>query len=134
MNVAKASLRILVVDDDLDTAQSMTYLLLDLGHQVMFTNNGESAVEIARRFLPEMVFVDLVLPDIEGLQLARMLRRLPGIGAVRIYAVTGYPEEHSRNATDFVFDAHFIKPMRTDVLDNLVGRVQWSPDAQGKTD
>jgi hypothetical protein len=89
----KDALRILVVDDDLDTAQSMTYLLLDLGHQVMFTNNGESAVEIA----------------------------LPGVGPLHIYAVTGYPDEHSRRRTERTFDGHFLKPMHPDVLDNLVG-------------
>ncbi len=130
---SKDALRILVVDDDLDTAQSMTYLLLDLGHQVMFTNNGDSAVEIARRFLPQVVFLDLVLPDIEGLALARTLRGLPGIGAVHIYAVTGYSEEHARSKNELVFDDHFLKPMPPEALDRLVGRVQWNSEVQLKT-
>jgi CheY-like chemotaxis protein len=117
------ALRILVIDDDVDTAQSVTYLLLDLGHQVMFTNNGESALEIAGRFRPEVVFADLVLPDTDGATLARSLRAVVKSDALRIYAVTGYPEEQWRAGAERVFDGHFLKPMHPGALERLVGRV-----------
>jgi CheY-like chemotaxis protein len=63
--------RILVVDDNIDQVQTMALLLHEMGHEVRFAINGESALSEARGFMPNVVFVDLGLPDIEGQDLCR---------------------------------------------------------------
>ena len=81
--------RVLVVDDSVDTAQTLTYLLRDAGHLVEYAINGRSALEVARQHRPEVVFLDIGLPDYDGCTLARDLRRTPGLEQVRIIAITG---------------------------------------------
>ena len=92
-NVKTTVRRVLVVDDELDTAETLSFLLRDAGHQVEFAINGYSAIELAHRLRPDIIFLDLGLPDIDGCQLARQLRRVPGLERARIVAVTGLGRE-----------------------------------------
>jgi CheY-like chemotaxis protein len=120
---SRPSLRVLVVDDHFDTAQTLTYLLREMGHDVKPAITGDSAIDIAKKFLPQVVLLDLVLPDIEGPDLARMLRALPGLRNIRIFAVTGYgDEEDRRRAREAGCDGHFLKPLDPAFLESLLAK------------
>jgi CheY-like chemotaxis protein len=71
--------------------------------------------------LPQVVFLGLVLPDGEGAQLRGLIRVLPQMGKVQIYAVTGYPEEYALRSADAPMDGYFLKPMKPSRLVELVG-------------
>lgn len=114
--------RILVVDDRVDCADSMADLLRMHGHQVHTAHDGASAIERAGILRPQVVLLDLGLPDMDGFEVARRLRRDPGHAAVRLIAISGYgqPDDVQR-AREAGFDRHFIKPV--DIAE-LIGAIQ----------
>jgi CheY-like chemotaxis protein len=104
------SLSILVVDDDPDSADSMALLLEHWNHRVCVAYDGATAVEVFRRQRPSLVLMDIGLPDMDGYEVARALKREehPAI----LVALTGYGEDGDRRAaTEAGFDRHFIKPI-----------------------
>jgi signal transduction histidine kinase/DNA-binding response OmpR family regulator len=107
-----AALRILVVDDNADAAESMAILLGILGHRVEVAQNGHSALAVARSLNPELVFLDIGLPEMDGYEVARRLRREAGITQAKLIALSGYGTENdqmqSRNAG---FIRHLVKPV-----------------------
>ncbi|MGH8742240.1 MAG: response regulator [Burkholderiales bacterium] len=107
----RKSRRVLVVEDNLDTLHSLTYILRKEGHQVEFAINGYAALEIARRFRPEFVFLDLGLPGIDGFDVCSQLKSEPGFRATRFIAVTGYAQEDYRTrARAAGCELHIVKP------------------------
>jgi DNA-binding response OmpR family regulator len=113
---------VLIVDDQPDMVASMAMLVRAWGHQAETALNGRRAVEVARRFRPEIVFLDLGLPDIDGWQVARELRALPGQSArTRILAVSGkYSEEYRQRSLDAGCDEHLLKPLDPKLLEDLL--------------
>ena len=85
--------RVLVVDDDIDTAQSLFLLLLDMGHDAAYATDGTAALEMARKLQPEFVLLDIGLPDLDGGEVATRLRRTPGCENAVIIALTGLGDE-----------------------------------------
>jgi CheY-like chemotaxis protein len=119
----EAAKRVLVVDDDLDTAHSMVRLLRLMGHEVEFAINGIAALGIAQRFLPQVVLLDIGLPDSRGWDVARQLRRIPGLVDARILAITGRTSlDDARRSLDSGCDEHLRKPLSPDELERLVAR------------
>jgi signal transduction histidine kinase len=113
--------RILIVDDNTDAAQTLCQLLSLIGHEVEVAYSGSQAIERARRFFPEIVFLDIGLPDLSGYQVARSLRALPQIPTFLLVALTGYGQEKDRqDALNAGFDMHFTKPLDFDKL-NMLG-------------
>jgi len=114
--------RVLVVDDHLDTAESMAELLRAMGHEAQFAINGTAALAIALRFKPEIVFVDLRLPDCDGCDLARRMKSEAGLQASRFFVITGQSgmEERER-AVEAGCDDLFLKPIDGGLLDRLIG-------------
>jgi DNA-binding response OmpR family regulator len=113
--------RILVIDDSREVAESYALLAQEMGHQSAFATNGDSALEFAARMRPDIVILDLVLPDIEGHDLARQLRALPGMANARIYVVSGYgTDEDRRLSREAGCAGHFIKPLHVDVFEALL--------------
>jgi CheY-like chemotaxis protein len=105
-------LRVMVVDDHLDAAEAIAMLAHTFGHDPTFAMNGEQAIQTATRFLPDVVFLDLVLPDIDGHQLARHIRAIPGLHSVHMYVVSAYAtEEDRRKSREAGLAAHFVKPL-----------------------
>ena len=86
--------RVLVVEDDLDSVHSMTTLIRMMGHEVQFAINGFAAIDVARTYRPDILIVDIGLPDFNGDQLARQLRYEPGLEKVRMIAISGLPQEN----------------------------------------
>jgi CheY-like chemotaxis protein len=86
--------RVLVVEDDLDSVHSMTTLIRMMGHEVQFAINGFAAIDVARTYRPDIMIVDIGLPDFNGDQLARQLRYEPGLEKIRMIAISGLPQEN----------------------------------------
>src|SRR2546423_8486238 len=76
-NNARPARRVLVVDDDIDTAQTLFFLLLDMGHNAAYATDGRGALEKARKLRPEFIFLDIGLPDLDGSEVAAEGGHLP---------------------------------------------------------
>ena len=116
--------RVLVVDDNIDAADSLGMLLQVRGDAVRVAYDGEEALVAEADFHPEVVLLDIGMPKLSGYDVARRLRELRGAG-VFIVAITGWgQEEDRRRARDAGFDHHFTKPVDyaalLDVIDGAV--------------
>ncbi|HEX2567244.1 MAG TPA: response regulator [Burkholderiales bacterium] len=113
--------RILVIDDHLDTAETMAELLRAMGHEAQFAINGSAALEIAARFRPDIVFVDLRLPDCDGCDLAARMKREGRLAGSKFFLITGQAgmEERAR-AVQAGCDDLFLKPIDGALLDRLI--------------
>ena len=113
--------RILVVDDDIDGARSLSYLLADMGYRVEYAINGIAGLKIAQDFRPHVVILDLKLPDIHGAEMARQLRRDPVLRGARIVAITGSTQKQdAERALAGGCDEVLVKPIRVAILDHLI--------------
>ena len=120
--MATVSRKVLLVDDNADAIAVIAAFLRRSGHEVHEANDGLTAIEIARRVRPEFVFLDLGLPGMDGLGVARTLRSDPQLGRVRIVAVTGSGREDDRQAAlDAGCDQHLLKPLDLDFVRSLLG-------------
>ncbi|WP_437675710.1 hybrid sensor histidine kinase/response regulator [Sorangium sp. So ce131] len=113
--------RILVVDDNHDHARGVGLLLEQAGHTIALAHDGASALEAADRFAPDVVLLDLGMPEMDGYEVARKLRRerddAGGAGALKIIALTGYgQQEDQRRSREAGCDAHLVKPVDHDAL------------------
>ena len=112
---------ILVVEDNLDAGQSLADVLELQGHRVHVARDGRSGLDLARELRPDVVLCDIGLPDLDGYEVARALRRDDALRATRLVALSGYaqPEDRQR-ARDAGFDAHVAKPPDLDELMTVV--------------
>jgi PAS domain S-box-containing protein len=123
--------RVLVVDDNPDGADSLAMLLRLEGQQVRVAYDGPAALALAREARPELVFLDLGMPDMDGFEVARRLRRDPELGGVVLIALTGWGQEHDRRrSAEAGFDHHLVKPVEPDAVREVLAR----PRRQGSND
>jgi two-component system CheB/CheR fusion protein len=121
--------RVLVVDDNGDSRDSVAELVRSWGHATRTASDGASALAATREFKPGVVLLDIGLPDIDGFELARRLRALPGSERAFIVAMTGYGTERDRRASrDAGIDEHMTKPIDLNTLQLILARL---PDAPG---
>ena len=119
--------RVLVVDDDRDTAETMACLLRAYGHEALVAFDGPRAIEAARRHRPGYVLLDIGLPGMDGYQLASRLRA-EAPGPMVLIAITGYGrEEERRLGRSAGFDHYFIKPLDPDGLNTLLATLAGNP-------
>jgi two-component system CheB/CheR fusion protein len=118
-------LRCLVIEDNLDAAESMGLLLELSGHQVEIAHDGFKGIEAARRFRPQVVLCDIGLPGgLDGYEVARRMREDPDLAGVKLIALTGYgQEEDQRRAREAGFDVHLTKPAEPAVLERLLAEL-----------
>jgi CheY-like chemotaxis protein len=118
-------LRILVIEDNLDGRTALVELLQLFGFDVEGAADGEAGLAAAHAFLPDAVLLDLGLPGIDGVEVARRLRAdPPGDGALKIVAVTGWGSEADRRrTTEAGFDNHLTKPVDPDVVRETLVRL-----------
>jgi CheY-like chemotaxis protein len=103
--------RVLVIEDNRDAADSMCVLLGLLGHEVRAAYSGPEGVQAAASWSPDVVVSDIGLPGFDGYEVARRIRRLPGMDGVLLVALTGYGSEEDRRLSRTVgFDHHLVKP------------------------
>ena len=104
--------RVLVVDDNQDAADMLYELLGSKGYDARVAYDGPSALRLAEGFAPDIAFVDIGLPVMDGYELACRLREMPGLTSIRLIAVTGYGQESDRHKSRQAgFDHHLVKPV-----------------------
>jgi PAS domain S-box-containing protein len=117
ISVAQEPLRILVVDDNADAGTMLSMFLRRLGHTVRVVHDGLAALDTVETFAPEVAFLDLGLPIIDGYELARRLRARPDLAGLYLVAVTGYGQESDRaRSSEAGFDLHLVKPVGRETL------------------
>ncbi len=113
--------RVLIVEDNVDAAESLTMLLEFLGHDVRVEGNGAAALDALRTTDFQAVLIDIGLPDIDGYEVARRIRMLPGSRTKLLVALTGYgQEDDKRRALSAGFDQYLVKPVDVERLQNLL--------------
>jgi CheY-like chemotaxis protein/anti-sigma regulatory factor (Ser/Thr protein kinase) len=117
----QGSRSILVVDDNTDGANSLGMLLRLSGHQVRTVYDGPSALAAAREIIPEVMLLDIGLPGMNGLEVARHVREDESLKHIILVALTGYGQEEDRQRTQSAgFNAHLVKPVDLEQLERLL--------------
>jgi CheY-like chemotaxis protein len=117
--------RILIADDDLDTVETMSLLLRQLGHEVAMTTEAATVLGLAAQLRPQLILLDIGMPDMDGWQIARALRKALGHDEVRIVAVSGRtrPEDFVRSR-QAGFDAHVPKPVDMALIERMLEEIR----------
>ena len=117
----RAALKILVADDSQDGADSLAFLLKAAGHEVFTAYEGRTAIELAEQQRPDVVLLDIGMPEVSGYDVARAIRREAWGRPMRLIALTGWGQaEHRRRSLEVGFDDHLVKPVELDVLENVL--------------
>jgi signal transduction histidine kinase/ActR/RegA family two-component response regulator len=117
-------LRVLIVEDNVDAAEMLEIVVTHLGHLTRVAHDSASAIAAATGFAPDVVFLDIGLPVVNGYAVARALRALPHFSYVHIAAVTGWgQDEDRRKALDAGCDTHFTKPLSPATLEELLAKI-----------
>jgi CheY-like chemotaxis protein len=124
-SVRKASLRVLIVDDYMDAADSLGLLVTLWGHEARVAYDAEAALRLAAAYQPDVLLVDLAMPKTDGCQLARQLRREDRFKGTLLVATTGYADDaHRLLAAAADFDLYLIKPFEPARVEGLLLREQ----------
>jgi CheY-like chemotaxis protein len=114
-----------VVDDNQDAANSLGVLLRLQGHEVRVAYSGVAALEMTKEYTPDLVFLDIGMPGMDGYEVARRLRQQPGLERVVLAALTGWgQQEDRRRSAEAGFDHHLVKPPDLKALETLVAAVK----------
>jgi signal transduction histidine kinase/CheY-like chemotaxis protein len=120
-------LRLMVVDDNQDAAQMLATLLEVQGHSVSVEYDGRGALQRARLERPQVMLLDIGLPDTDGYALARQLRALPELRGATLVALTGYGQNEDRRlAEEAGFDHHLVKPADLAQVSEILASAQRS--------
>lgn len=121
--------RILVVDDNHDSALSLAMMLSIMGHETRTAHDGESAVSTAESFLPEVVLLDIGLPKLNGYEVASRIREKAWGESMFLIAVTGWGQEEDRQRSSEVgLNVHMVKPVEPAALERLLSELHSKQD------
>jgi PAS domain S-box-containing protein len=113
--------RILIVDDNADTAETVALLVQSWGYKTAIANDATAAIEVTKSFRPDIALLDIGLPRMNGFELARSLRKLPESAKILLIAITGYGREQDREAAHLAgFNHYMVKPVAVDRLQALL--------------
>ncbi|MGX2029552.1 ATP-binding protein [Methylocaldum gracile] len=116
---------VLVVDDNVSSADSLSTLLEAYGYQVQVAYDGKEALDRGRERAPDVVLLDIGMPQMDGYEVARRMREDPRLTGTRLIAISGYGQEEDRQRSrEAGFDHHLVKPVDIDVLLDLLGSRQ----------
>lgn len=114
-------LRILIVDDSKDGADSLSMVLQMMGAETRAVYDGKSALELVRTFTPSIVLLDIGMPDMDGHTVARRIRADPANASIRLIALTGWGTDTERSKSgESGFDEHWVKPVEPEKLRSLL--------------
>ncbi|KTC93410.1 sensor histidine kinase [Legionella cincinnatiensis] len=113
--------RILIVDDNIDITTSLTLLLEFMGHTIKTAYNGLDAIDTASSFQPDLILMDIGMPQLNGYDVAKEIRKQPWGNSIVLAALTGWSQEKDRHrAKEAGFDFHITKPIKLDMLEKLL--------------
>jgi CheY-like chemotaxis protein len=116
--------RLLVVDDNHDAANSLAMLLRLQGYDVRVAHDGLSAIDAAKEFQPELVFLDIGMPGMDGYEVTRRLRQISGMDGVPVVALTGWGQQEDRRRTaEAGFTHHLVKPPDPNTLNEVLAQL-----------
>lgn len=117
--------RVLIVDDQRSLRLPMRHLLKSLGQECMEAEDGSTALRVAGEFLPEIIWCDIGLPDMDGYAVARAIRSNPELSQIYLVAVTGYGQDDDRRqAEEAGFNRHITKPISVDALRDVIAEYE----------
>jgi DNA-binding response OmpR family regulator len=115
----------LVVDDNVDAADSLAIVLQSQGHDTSIAYDGLEAMELAEAYRPDIVFLDIGMPRMNGYEVATAFRNTPGLERAVLIALTGWGSHEDRlRSRDAGFDYHLTKPADTNVLSRLFANLE----------
>ena len=121
------SLRVLVVDDNVDAAESLALLLKANGHEVQAVYDGLTALEAARSYRPNLILLDIGLPGMNGFDVAKKVREEVELGKVVLVAMTGYGQESDKQRSQQAgFDHHLVKPADFSAVKQILASISQS--------
>ncbi len=122
--ISATSLRVLVVDDNVDSAETLGMLLCATGHDVRTAHDGLAALEAALDYRPNVAVLDIGLPGLNGYEVAKRIRQDPILKHIVLVALTGYGQELDRETSlEAGFDHHLVKPARFAQLQQILATV-----------
>src|SRR5262249_30826832 len=114
-------MKVVVADDNHDIALSLVMFLQLAGHDVWRAENGREGLEIAERHLPDVMVLDIAMPELDGYKTAQLVRLRPWAHFLRLYAVSGFGQvKDKERATQAGFDQHFTKPIDLRELEQVI--------------
>jgi signal transduction histidine kinase/ActR/RegA family two-component response regulator len=124
VQAARAPLRVLVVDDNGDAAEALAMMLELAGHDTRTAADGPAGLAVARAFRPDVVFLDIGLPGLDGYKVAELMRAEPALAATTLVALSGWgSDEHKRRSQQAGFGYHLTKPADSEELTALLAAV-----------
>src|SRR5690606_18095772 len=115
--------RILIADDNADAAAAMAEILGVIGHEVRTAVDGLEAIEVAERFRPDLILLDIGMPRLDGYEACRRIRQRAWGRNVPIYAITGWGQPSDRRRTrEAGFNAHLVKPVSIEAINGLIAQ------------
>ena len=115
--------RVLIVDDNVDAAETLQMVVSQMGHDADAAHDGPAALDAARARRPDVVLLDISMPGMDGLEVARALRSEPALRQVRVVALTGFGQQEDRRRSEAAgFDAHLVKPVSPEELRRVLER------------
>lgn len=125
VSAVKQGLRVLVVDDNRDAANTLNVLLNLWGYDCRVSYDGFNALETARDYRPDCLLLDINMPGMDGCTVARRLRQEPDLAQVKLIALTAYSDEtHTRRIQEAGFDHHVVKPADIEELQRLLNMLE----------
>jgi CheY-like chemotaxis protein len=114
-------MKVLIADDSLDAAKMLATVVKMLGHEAAFCMNGAEALLKAKEWLPDCIILDLSMPQLNGIEVCRLLKCGDGTSQAFVAAVTGYSDaQHRQKCWDAGFDGFYGKPMGQDEVQELL--------------
>lgn len=112
---------VLIADDQADSVEALALILEWSGHEVHVALDGNDAMLAARRYRPDLIFLDIAMPELNGYEVCRRLRNMPEFAHARIYAISAFSgEPHEQRCSDAGFTGQLTKPIDPTALGNLV--------------
>ena len=124
LDIAASNARILIADDNIDAAETLALLLEVSGYITDLAHDGHTALRRARDLHPDVVFLDIGMPGMNGYEVAKALRSIPRLANITLVALTGWGSEHDRALSrEAGFDHHLIKPVEMKVIETLLSEI-----------
>jgi CheY-like chemotaxis protein len=124
-NGTKRNLNIMVVDDNQDAANSLALYLKAIGYETMVAHDGNTAIELAARDQPAVIFLDIGMPGINGYEVAEYIRKQSWGKAIKLIAVTGWGQDEDRRKSTLAgFDDHLVKPVDPTLIHQIIKHLE----------